>query len=62
MKSTPVDLNFELSLEQQFNLKIMQKSIQKMNREEAISLLMDAAQLLMVKDNAIKSLMKQQFL
>ena len=56
MKFTPADLNFELSLEQQFNLKIMQKSIQKMSREEALFLLMDAARLLMIKDNVIKSL------
>ena len=56
MKFTPADPNFELSLEQQFNRKIMQKSIQKMNREAALSLLMDAARLLMIKDNVIKSL------
>ena len=56
MKFTPADLNFELSLGHQFNLKIMQKSIQKMSREDALSLLMDAARLLMIKDNVIKSL------
>lgn len=52
------ELNLDLSLEQQFKMKIFEQSIAAMNSEEARSLLLEASKLLMVKDNIIKSLMK----
>ena len=52
------ELNLDLSLEQQFKMKLFEESIAAMNSEEARSLLLEASKLLMVKDNIIKSLMK----
>jgi hypothetical protein len=52
------ELNLDLSLEQQFNMKLFEQSIAAMNSEEARSLLLEASKLLMVKDNIIKGLMK----
>ena len=51
-----IDLN--LSLEQEFKIKSFEQSIQAMNSEEARSLLLEASKLLMVKDNIIRGLMK----
>lgn len=48
-----------LSLEQEFKMRIFQESVQTMNPEEARSLLVEASKLLMVKDNIIKDLIKQ---
>lgn len=50
---------FELSLEQQFQMKLIEESTQKMSREETINLLIQASRLLMLKDNIIRNLMKQ---
>ena len=52
------ELNLDLSLEQQFKMKLFEQSIAAMNSEEARSLLLEASKLLMVKDNIIKGLMK----
>lgn len=52
------NLNLELSLEQKFNIKLFENSVKLMNAEEMRSLLMEASKLLMVKDNIIKGLMK----
>lgn len=53
-------LNMDLSLEQKFRMRIYEESVQTMNPEEARSLLLEASKLLMVKDNIIKGLMKQE--
>ncbi len=50
--------SFELSLEQQFQMRLMQESAQKMTREQMQDLLIQAARLLMVKDNVIRDLIK----
>lgn len=55
-------LNMDLSLEQQFKMRIFEESVQAMNPEEARSLLIEASKLLMVKDNIIKGLMKQDII
>ncbi len=52
-------LNLELSIEQKFTMRIFQESVKNMNPEDARSLLLEASQLLMVKDNIIRGLMKQ---
>jgi hypothetical protein len=54
-----LDLNMNLSLEQEFKMRIFQESVRAMNPEEARSLLVEASKLLMVKDNIIKSLILQ---
>ena len=51
--------NLELSTEQKFKMRIFQESVKTMNPEDARSLLLEASQLLMVKDNIIRGLMKQ---
>ena len=51
-------LNMDLSLEQKFQMRIFEESIQVMKPEEARKLLLEASKLLMVKDNMIKGLMK----
>ena len=49
---------FELSLEQQFQMRLMEQSAQQMTREQMHDLLIKAARLLMLKDNVIRDLMK----
>ena len=52
------NLNMNLSLEQEFKIKSFENSLQKMNPQEMRSLLMEASKLLLVKDNIIKGLIK----
>lgn len=49
---------FELTLEQQFQMKLMEDSAQRMSREQMQDTLIQAARLLMVKDNVIRDLIK----
>lgn len=50
---------FELTLEQQFQMRLMQESAEKLSREQMQELLIQTARLLMVKDNVIKNMIKQ---
>jgi hypothetical protein len=50
--------SFELSLEQQFQMRLMEQSAQQMTREQMQDLLIQSARLLMLKDNVIRDLMK----
>ena len=50
--------SFELSLEQQFQMRLMEQSAQQMTREQMQNLLIQSARLLMLKDNVIRDLMK----
>lgn len=50
---------FELSLEQQFNMRLFEQSAQELSYEQAVELLVQASRLLMLKDNVIRSLLKQ---
>ncbi|HEY9828965.1 MAG TPA: NblA/ycf18 family protein [Stenomitos sp.] len=54
MASSP----FELTLEQQFQMRLMEKSAQQMTREQMQDLLIESARLLMLKDNVIRDLIK----
>ncbi|MEO1006850.1 MAG: NblA/ycf18 family protein [Cyanobacteria bacterium J06638_38] len=54
-----MDLPMELSLEQQFNLKIYEKQVKSMSHEEAQQFLVEVLRQLMVKENMVKHLMKQ---
>jgi Phycobilisome degradation protein nblA len=51
--------SFELTLEQQFEMRRMQNEAQAMSREQALDMLLQASRLLMVKDNIIRNLIKQ---
>ncbi|HEY9727044.1 MAG TPA: NblA/ycf18 family protein [Chroococcales cyanobacterium] len=50
--------SFELTLEQQFQMRLMEQSAQKMTREQMQDLLIQSARLLMLKDNVIRDLIK----
>lgn len=50
--------SFELTLEQQFQMRMMEQSTQQMTREQMQDLLIQSARLLMLKDNVIRDLLK----
>jgi hypothetical protein len=52
-------MSFDLSLEQQFEIRRLQENVQAMNREQAVELLLEASKTLMIKDNLIRDLMKK---
>lgn len=55
-----VDPNtYELTIEQQFQMRLMEESAQVMSREQALDLLIQASQLLMFKDNVIRNLLQR---
>jgi Phycobilisome degradation protein nblA len=54
-------LQLELSLEQQFSLKMYEEQVAKLNQAQAQELLMEVLYQLMLKDNAIRSLVKSEF-
>ncbi len=49
---------FELSLEQQFQMRLMQESAQDLSRDQMMDMLMQTSRMLMVKDNIIRNLVK----
>lgn len=51
-------LELELSLEQQFSLNLYEKNVAELSRDQAQELLIAVIQQLMLKDNAIRSLIK----
>lgn len=51
--------SYELTIEQQFQMRLMEESAQNMSREQALDLLVQASQLLMVKDNVIRNLLQR---
>jgi hypothetical protein len=50
--------SFELTLEQQFQMRLMEQSTEQMTREQMQDLLIQSARLLMLKDNVIRDLIK----
>ena len=54
------NFNTSLSLEQEFKMRIFQKSVATMDPQEARSLLLEASKLLMVKDNIIRGLIRKE--
>jgi hypothetical protein len=52
-------LSFDLSLEQEFEIKKVQQEVQTMSREQALELLLEVSKTLMIKDNVIRDLMKR---
>jgi hypothetical protein len=51
--------SFQLTLEQQFELRRLQQETEAMNRDQAVHLLLEVAELLMIRDNLIKDLVKK---
>ena len=54
-----MNMPMELSLEQQFNLKMYEEQVKSLSSEEAQKFLMEVLRQLMVKDNMLKHLIKQ---
>ena len=53
-----MELQLELSLEQKFNLKLYEDQVKGLSREQAQEFLLEVLRQLMVKDNVIRSLLK----
>jgi hypothetical protein len=53
-----MDLYTQLSLEQQFKLKVFQEQIQALTKEQAQDYLLEMFRQMMVKDNLMKHLLK----
>ncbi|GAB4534396.1 MAG: hypothetical protein Tsb0014_20550 [Pleurocapsa sp.] len=53
-----MDRHAELSLEQQFKLKVLQEQVQDLTREQAQEYLLEMFRQMMVKDNLMKHLLK----
>jgi len=54
-----MDIPMELSLEQKFNLKLYEEQIKSLSQEESQKFLLEVLRQLMVKDNMLKHLLKQ---
>jgi len=52
-------MQFALTVEQQFQMRRIQDSIDHMDEEQMREILMQTSRLLMVKDNVIRSLIKE---
>jgi hypothetical protein len=50
--------SFELSIEQQFQIRLVEQTLHNMDREQMQSMLMQLTRLLLVKDNIIRDLVK----
>jgi Phycobilisome degradation protein nblA len=50
--------SFQLTLEQEFQMRLMEESAHTMTREQMIETLLQAARLLMVKDNVLRDTIK----
>lgn len=54
--------SFELTLEQQFQMRLMEEAAQGMSCDELKELLLKSSRLLMLKDNVIRDLVKKAIL
>ena len=53
-----VDLSGQLSMEQQFKLKVLHEQVQGLSKEQAQEYLLEMFRQMMVKDNLVKNLLK----
>ncbi|MGL4879799.1 MAG: NblA/ycf18 family protein [Waterburya sp.] len=53
-----MDLSAQLSLEQQFKLKVLQEQVQSLSKEQAQEYLLEMFRQMMVKDNLVKNLLR----
>jgi len=51
--------SFDLTLEQQFEIRQMRDATLQMSRDQALDLLLQASRLLMIKTNVMRNLMSQ---
>jgi CRISPR/Cas system CMR subunit Cmr4 (Cas7 group RAMP superfamily) len=51
---------FELTFEQEFQMRLIEEQTTDLSREQMENLLLQTSRLLMVKDDVIRSLVKQQ--
>jgi hypothetical protein len=54
--------SFELSMEQQFQIRLVEQTLQDMNRDQMQDMLMQMTRLLLMKDNMIRDLVKSRLL
>jgi hypothetical protein len=54
-----MELPAQLTLEQQFKLKVLQEQVKELSKEQAQEYLMEVFRQMMVKDNLVKQLLKQ---
>ena len=55
-----MDIPLELSLEQRFNLKVYEDQVKNLSPEESQRFLLEVLRQLMLKDNIVKHLLKEQ--
>jgi Phycobilisome degradation protein nblA len=53
------EISLELTLEQQFQMRLMEEQVGTMTQQQTQDLLLQASRLLMLKDNVIRSLVKK---
>ncbi|MDY6938509.1 MAG: NblA/ycf18 family protein [Cyanobacteriota bacterium] len=53
-----MDMPAQLSMEQKFRLQVLQKQVKTLSREEAQDCLLEVLRQMMVKDNMVKHLLK----
>lgn len=53
--------NLDLTLEQKFQIKLMEISAKQMSREQVLDLLLQSSRSLMLKDNIIRALLEQNY-
>lgn len=58
-RSKSMDITSGLSLEQQFQLKVYEKQVRQLTKEQAQEYLLEMLRQSMVKDNLLKDLIKQ---
>jgi Phycobilisome degradation protein nblA len=51
--------SFQLTLEQQFQMRLIEQSAESLTREQLLDMLIQTYRLLMIKDNVIKDLVKE---
>ncbi|MEA5571771.1 NblA/ycf18 family protein [Calothrix sp. UHCC 0171] len=49
---------FQLTLEQQFQMRLMEQSAESLTREQLLDMVIQTSRLLMIKDNVIRGLVK----
>ena len=53
-----MDLSGQLSMEQQFKLKVLQEQVQCLSKEQAQEYLLEMFRQMMVKENLVKNLLR----
>jgi hypothetical protein len=56
-----MQIPIELSLEQEFNLKVYEENVRNLSQEQAQEYLLEVLRQLMIKDNVIRHLIKEEF-